>query len=177
MTDEEWGDLTRYRRLPSEARKPIEAELDTYSRFATALAPPPNETKGNLERAAVLASNLLKFIDGFGPDEHRALVEFVGATPRRDALDLLADQRAQVTRLRDWMVIAAARIEKGKTGSDAGNLRAFLKRVGKIVEGHTGAPLSKSKPDLDFAKNLGKLADPQFSIYSAKGAIESRRKN
>lgn len=86
MTDQEWDDLTRYRRPPKEAREPIEAELNLYSRFASAVAQPPSDTRKNLEHAAELASRLLKAISAFGPDEHHALVEFVSATPRLDAL-------------------------------------------------------------------------------------------
>ena len=113
--------MTWYRRLPNEARKPIEAEPDTYSGFAAIAVPPPAVTKKNLERAADIASKLLEAIDGFGPDEHRALVDFVGATPRLDSLKLLADQHSRIAVLRDRLANAAARIEKGKR--NAGNVR------------------------------------------------------
>src|SRR6476660_325006 len=77
MTDEQWSTLTYRLKVPDAARKPIENELDIYSRFGDATASPPSETRHNLERAAQLASKLLKFIEGFGPEEHRALAESV----------------------------------------------------------------------------------------------------
>jgi hypothetical protein len=35
--------------LPAEGRQSIEAELDTYSRFAAGVTPPPSATKKKLE--------------------------------------------------------------------------------------------------------------------------------
>lgn len=212
MTDEEWAKLTLHRKLPAEVRKPIEAELDIYGRFATATASPPSETKENLEHAAALASKLLKVIERFGPDEHRSLIEctdqsaavsdidvdvviapevqalidepqndqdamyvvparaaFVAATPRLDALKLLVEQQSQVAALRDRMMRAAARIERGKR--DAGNVRALVKRVSQIISAH-GGPLTKAKPDLHFAYELGEIARPKIGRGSMKEAIE-----
>jgi hypothetical protein len=171
MTDQEWDGLTWYRRLPNEARAPIEAELDLYSRFASAVAQPPSATRKNLEHAAELASRLLKATSGFGPDEHHALVEFVGATPRLDALKLLADQSGRVAALRDRLTTAASKIEKGKR--DAGNQRALVSRVNQVIVAHTGRPLSKAKEDLHFACKLGELAKPAVGPGSIKEAIEN----
>jgi hypothetical protein len=215
MTDEQWSVLTRWLKVPNVARQPIENELDIYSRFAYATATPPSETRQNLERATQLASRLLEVIEGFGPEEHRALAEsiesaaisdisalpiapevqllvdrprkdrddqmwivpapapIVGLTPRLDAVKLLADQHAQLTALRNRMATAAAKIGRGKTGSDPGNVRALLKRVSEIIETHMGKPLSKGKREFDFAGALCNLADPQISPSSIKTAIEN----
>jgi hypothetical protein len=213
MTDEQWSAVSRRLKVPDAAREQIENELDLYRRFACATASPPSETRKNLEQAVALASTLLEVIEGFGPDEHRALVESVesvtlsdisalpiapevqllvdrprkdldpmwivparasavGITPRIDALKLLVDQHARLTAPRDRMATAAAKIGRGKTGSDPRNVRALLKRVSEIVETHIGRPLSKGKREFDFAVALCKLADPQISTNSIKGAIE-----
>jgi hypothetical protein len=218
MTEGQWTKLTLHRKLPAEIRKPIEAELDLYGSFADAMASPPSETKENLEHAAELARNLLKAIERFGPDEHRALVgnsdsvalsdldgdvplavevrtlidrprenqdvdamyavparaAFVATTPRLDLLKLLADHRIHLAALRDRMLRAAATIEKGKR--DASNVRAFVKRVSQIIEAH-GGPLTKAKPDLHFAYELGKLARPTIGPGSIKEAIENLEPN
>jgi hypothetical protein len=220
MTNEDWSDLTRWLKLPDTARLPIENELDLYRRCADSVAPPPSETRGNLERAAELASHLLEVIERFGPNEYRALVGcctdnsvtlsnldvevplaaevqtlidrprenqdvdafyavparaalVVTTTPRLDALNQLADSRIQLAALRDRMTYAAATLKRGKTGSDASNARALVKRVSEIVETCTGTPLSKGKPELYFAERLGRLADPPISANSIKGAIET----
>lgn len=213
MTDQEWAELTLYRKLPAEVRKPIEAELDLYRRFANAMTPPPSETKENLEHAAELASRLLKVIERFGPDEQRALVprsdsvalsdleamcavpksvitstpglvilldpagehdvapaSLVTNTTRLDALKRLTEHRLRLTALLDEMMRAAASIERGKR--DASNVRALVKRVSEILEPH-GGPLTKAKPNLRFAEQLGKLADPKIGRGSMKEAIES----
>jgi hypothetical protein len=189
MTNEEWAELTRHRKLPAEVRQPIEAELDLYSRFASATASPPSVTKENLEHAAELASKLLKVIERFGPDEHRALVwradsvavsdleamcsvpaALVTNTPRLDALKWISEHRAQLIEFRDETMKAAARIEKGKR--DAGNVRALVKRVSQIIEAH-GGPLTKAKPDMHFAEELGKLAFAKIGRGSMKEAIDS----
>jgi hypothetical protein len=173
MTNEDWSDLTRWLILPDNARQPIENELDLYHRSAESAASPPSETKQNLEHAADTADRLLGLIEGFGPDEHYALVESgEGATPRLDALKLLVDKHAQLTALRDRMTNAAAKLGRGKTGSDASNVRALVKRVSKIIETHTGKPLSKRGADLKFAEELCKVADPPIKFFSLKGAIE-----
>jgi hypothetical protein len=192
MTDEQWATLTWRLKVPDAARKPIENELDLYRRFADATASPPSETRDNLERAAHLVIKLLEVIEAFGPEEHRALAEsvdsvalskmwivpararaVVGVTPRIDALQLLVDQHAQLTALRDRVATAAAKIGRGKTGSDASNARALVNRVSEIVQTYTETPLNKGKPELDFAEKLGKLADPPISANSIKGAIET----
>jgi hypothetical protein len=216
MNDVQWSTLTYRLKVPDDARKSIENELDIYSRFAEATASPPSETRQNLERAAQLASKLLEVIEDFGPEEHRALAEsvesvaisdisalpiapevqllvdrprknrnldqmsivpmrapLVGVTPRLDTFKLLADQHAQLTALRDRMATAAAKIGSGKTGSDASNARALVKRVSEIIETYTGTPLNKGKAGLDFAEKLGRLADPPISPNSIKGAIET----
>jgi hypothetical protein len=214
MTDKDWAKLTLHLRLPAETRKPIEAELDLYSRFAAATASPPSKTKKKLEHAAGLTSELLRVIERFGPDEYHALVEctdksvalsdmdvalaakvnafadrphenqhadaiyamlaraaFVAVTPRLDSLKLLADQRVQLAALRDRMMRAAVRIDRGK--KDAGNARALVKRVSHIIEAQTGSPLSKAKPELHFACVLGSLARPTIGPGSIKEAIEN----
>jgi hypothetical protein len=220
MTNEDWSDLTRWLKLPDTARQPIENELDLYRRCAESVALPPSETRDNLERAAELASQLLKVIERLGPDEHRALVGgadnsvalssldldvpiiaaevqtlidrprknqdvdalyavpvraalAVATTPRLDALKHLADHRIQLAALRDRMKNAAAKLGRGKTGSDASNVRALAKRVSEIVETHTGKPLSKVGADLKFAEKLCKLAEPPISFFSMRGAIEN----
>jgi hypothetical protein len=81
------SNLARWLKLPDAARQPIENELDLYRRFAESAAPPPSETRKNLEHAASAADNLLELIEGFGPDEHSAFVEREGPTPRLDALE------------------------------------------------------------------------------------------
>lgn len=163
MTDEQWSTLTARLKVPAPARAPIENELDLYRRVANAATLPPSETRKNLERAAEVAGKLLGLIEGFGPDDHRALVELDesvalshvsasltspdgvaptratvvgGSTPRLDALKLLVEQHAQLTVLRDRMATAAARVGRGKTGSDASNTRAFVTRVSEIIETH-----------------------------------------
>lgn len=194
MNDEQWSKLTALLKVPAAARVPIENELDWYARFADAVAPPPNETKKKLERAAALASELLHTLEGLGRDVQNALcasepitaelldpaaasklARLVGrprATPRRDAHILLAEHHAQLTALRDCMSTAATRIARGKTGSDASNVRALIRHVSKIIEKHTGKPLGKGKREFDFALELCKLADPQIRIGSIKAAIE-----
>jgi hypothetical protein len=200
MTDEQWSTLTAWLKVPAAARAPIENELDLYRRFADAVASPPSETKKKLERAAALASELLGTIEDFGPEEHNALctirpitvtlpedVEVTeqvatelapligrpGTISRLNAFKLLAEQHAQVTALRDSMTTAAARLGRGKTGSDATNVRALVRRVSEIVETHIGMPLGKGKREFNFALQLCKLADPHISVGSTKGAIES----
>jgi hypothetical protein len=200
MTDEQWSTLTAWLKVPAPARAPIENELDLHRRSADAATSPPSETRKNLERVAEVADKLLGLIEGFGPDEHCALVErdesaalsrlsasltapegvvptratvVGGSTPRLDALKLLVEQHAQLTVLRDRMATAAAKVGRGKTGSDATNTRALVRRVSEIIETHTGTPLNKGKRGLDFAEKLGKLADPPIGANSIKGAVET----
>jgi hypothetical protein len=96
---------------------------------------------------AEVADKLLGLIEGFGPDEHCALVErdqsatlshlgasltapeggaptratvVGGSTPRLDALKLLVEQHAQLTVLRDRMATAAAKCHSAcNIGSDS----------------------------------------------------------
>jgi hypothetical protein len=96
----------------------------------------------------------------------------VATTPRLDALKHLADHRIQLAALSDRMKNAAAKLGRGKTGSDASNVRALVKRVSEVIETHTGQSLGKGKREFDFAEKLGKLADPPISANSIKGAIE-----
>jgi hypothetical protein len=117
--------------LPAEGRQSIEAELDTYSRFAAGVTPPPSATKKKLEDAAELASKLLSAIDAFGPDEHHALVGFVGSTPRLHSLKLSVDHCGRIATLRDRLAAAAGKITKGKR--DAGNQRALASRVNQAI--------------------------------------------
>jgi hypothetical protein len=200
MTDEQWSTLTKWLKVPAAARAPIENELDLYRRAADAATSPPSETRKNLERAAEVADKLLGLIEGFGPDEHCALAErgesvalshlsaslaapegvaptrvavVGGSAPRLDALKLMVEQHAQLSALRDRMATAAAKVGRGKTGGDASNTRALVKRVSEIVETYAGTPLNKGKRELDFAEELGKLADPPISANSIKGAIET----
>jgi hypothetical protein len=173
MTDDDWSNLTHWLKLPDAARHPIENELDLYRRVAESAASPPSETRKKLEHAASAVDKVLELIEGFGPDEHSAFVEREGPTPRLDALKLLVKQHAELTAVRDRIATAAGKPQRGKTGSDASNARALVRRVSEIVETYIGTPLNKGKPELDFAEKLGKLAEPQVSIYSIKGAIEN----
>ncbi|HLZ03430.1 MAG TPA: hypothetical protein VKR55_14925 [Bradyrhizobium sp.] len=165
MTDEQWSTLTAWLKVPAAARVPIENELDLYSRVAAAgTGPRPSEVRSKLEHAAKLASELLEAIEELGPEEHDALcasqpvtvgpetnaaelARMVGhsrATPRLDALKLLAKQHAHAVAIRDCMTTAAASIARGKT-RDASNVRALVRRVSKIIEAHTGEPLRRER--------------------------------
>lgn len=174
MTDEQWSLLTAWLKVPAAARERIENELDLYRRVAESAASPPSETRENLERVAKAADRLVGLIEGFGPDEHYALMENgEGPTPRLDAHNFLVKQHAQLAVLRDRLATAAAKLGRGKTGSDASNARALVRRVSEIVEIHIGSTLNKGKPELDFAEKLGKLAELQISFFSIKVAIEN----
>ena len=175
MITDEWSKLTFRLRLPDAARQPIENELDIYRRFAQSAASPPSETRKKLEYAASAVGKVLELIEGFGPDEHSAFVEREGPTPRLDAFNFLIKQHADLTALRDRIGTAARKLRRGKTGSDASNARALVRRVSEIVETYIGTPLNKGKPELDFAKKLGELADPKVKFHSIKGAIENLR--
>jgi hypothetical protein len=193
MKDEQWFTLTARLEVPAKARAAIENELDLYARVAAVgTAPRPNEVRGKLAHAAKLAADLLEAIEEFGLEEHDALcanrpvdieaaseaaelavlVGHPGATPRLDALKLLAEQHAQLIAIRDSMTTAAATVARGKT-RDASNVRALVRRVSEIIETHAGKSLSKGKREFDFALELCKLADPDISLGSVKGAIES----
>lgn len=171
MTSDDWKKLTRHRRLPDEARQPIEAELDIYNRFAKAAGQPPSATRTNLARAAKLASKLLDAIESFGADEHYALVKFDSRTPQLDSHKLTVDQIGRLSALRDRLTFAATRIRKGK--KDATNQRALLNRVNQVVVAQTGRPLSKAKKDLLFAYKLGELARPAIGPGAIREAIEN----
>jgi hypothetical protein len=71
------------------------------------------------------------------------------------------------------MLMAATKIGEGKTGKDAGNVRAFVRRVSQIIEAHTGEPLSRGKRQLDFAEKLGGLAEPTIDLGSITEAIRN----
>jgi hypothetical protein len=74
MTDERWLDLTARLTLPDAARDPLEAELDTYRRFAAAGTPQaPRATREELEGVAAAAGELLGAIEKLGPEALRAL--------------------------------------------------------------------------------------------------------
>lgn len=194
MTDEQWADLTYWLKLPATARVPIENELDLFARVAAAAGPVPAETRKKLERAAGLAVDLLRAIEEFGPEEHEALsasrpatvdlahdasaklARLVGhprATPRFDARKLLVEQHAHLTAFRDRMAAAARSVAKGKSGSDASNVRALVRRVSEVIEARTGKTLGKGKPASDFTRKLCALADPTIKEGTIKGAIES----
>jgi hypothetical protein len=103
----------------------------------------------------------------------KAMTMALATTPRLDALRSLDDKHKQVTALRDQMLMAATRIGQGKTGKDAGNVRAFVRRVSQIIEAHTGEPLSRGKRQLDFAEKLGRLAEPHIDSGSIVEAIRN----
>ncbi len=193
MTDEQWSTLTTWLKVPSEARAAVENELDLYARVAAAgIAPRPSDVKSKLEHAAGLASKLLEAMEEFGLEEHDALcasqpvtvgsesdaselARLVGrsrATPRREALKLLAEQQAQLLSIRDGLTIAAGTVVRGKT-RDASNARALVRRVSEIVEAHTGKPLSRGSKELDFARKFGELADPPISFSSVNEAVKT----
>jgi hypothetical protein len=83
---------------------------------------------------------------------------------------------AHLTALWDRFRIAAETFAtKGKSGNDPSDVRALLKRVSEIVETHTGKALSKGKPEIDFAREFCKLADPQIGPGAIKLALENLR--
>jgi len=93
--------------------------------------------------------------------------------PRLDALKLLADQHAQLTILRNWIATTATTVARGKTGRDASNVRALVRRVNEIIETHTGKSLGKGKRKFHFTLELCKLAEPQIKSGSVTAAIEA----
>lgn len=197
MTDEQWSTLTRHFKVPGIARALIENELDLYARVAAAApAPSPSEVRNKLEHAAALASKLLQAIEAFGPKEREALstshpvtvgpeanttklarlIGHLGATPRFDAHKRLAEQHAQLFVIRDCMTAAAESVTRGKT-RDASNVRALVRRVSGIIDDHIGVPLSMGSDELDFAEELGKIADPPISYYSVEEAVKLKSGN
>ena len=85
-------------------------------------------------------------------------------------------RHAHLTALYDRFRIAAETFAiKGKSGSDPSDVRELLTRVSKIVETHTGKPLSKGKAETEFARTFCKLADPQIGPGTIKLALENLR--
>jgi hypothetical protein len=83
---------------------------------------------------------------------------------------------AHLTALYDRFTIAGETFAiKGKSGRDPSDVRALLKRVSEIVETHTGKPLSKGKPETDFARKFCKIADPQIGPGTMQLALENLR--
>jgi hypothetical protein len=189
MNDAQWRELAGGV-LPDEARAAIEAEIDTYNRFAAAKAPQPHQVRTRYERIAKLAGDLLDELkalpDAGLPVATPALSEVEGATkagvvnvatittktPRLDVLKTLTERYDAVERLRDWAATTATKIEKAKTGSDARNARALVKRADLIFEKYTGKPLNRGKVSMIFLSVLGRRVTPALDVGTMEGALK-----
>jgi hypothetical protein len=149
MTDEQWSTLTYRLKMPDAARKPIENELDIYSRFADATASPPSETRQNLERAAQLVSKLLEVIEDFGTEEHRALAESVESVAIADISALP-------------MAYAATADRRGAHAMDRISVAASARQDGNCV-------MPKTAVDPFF----GTSTEPLFAARNAKAVSPS----
>jgi hypothetical protein len=87
---------------------------------------------------------------------------------------LMMNHHAHLTGLYDRFSSAAKTFTvKGKPGKNSSPVRELVRRISKIVEIHTGKPLSKGKRQIDFAQKFCKLADPDIGPGSIKLAIET----
>ena len=104
-----------------------------------------------------------------------------GRRPDEYAMSLLCEHRAHLAALCDRFRNAAAKfpvvskwpVLRKKAGRDPSAARELINRVSKIVRAHTGRPLSKGKPQLNFACTLGDFVNPRIGPGSIKEAIEN----
>jgi hypothetical protein len=99
-----------------------------------------------------------------------------GKSPNEHAMALLCDHRAHLAALGDRFWNAATKfpaVKKHKERSYPSPVRNLIRAVNKIVRVHTGRPLSKQKPRLNFARCLGRIAYPRIGPGPIREAIEN----
>ena len=195
LTDEQWAEIARYSGLPSEARSEIVQVIDHYrSQQAHSEARKmPAELRAELDRLRKNAEALVvNLAEGFhDPDFYSALIfsrrPSIGWTPRTGPVaDEVALQRImsavrELQRLSDWLVLARARVPRGKQGAKRRSGPAYIAAeiLDQILAKHTGKNLTRSKKrdeTAEYVKTVLRIADPDIGNGTIAEAIKKQIK-
>jgi len=188
-------------RMPIEEELDLFQRRAMLVEFAAAEPDPrPSDVKQEFVRGASLAGELLDILESLKSTAYHALVDpaiseaCLAIAEQREALWgnsstmllkpllecperqnlAMSQHHAHLTALYDRFTVAAKTFAiKGKPGKNPDRTRELINRVSKIVETHSGKPLSKGKRQTDFAHKFCKLADPRIGPGSIKLALEN----
>jgi hypothetical protein len=187
LSEEDWDKITRYSKLPPEAREEILGAVAIYRIGKRVLRTGAAKTRTILDRVASFAKRLEKQLTELIELPAARVYLTLGMVPKEEyqmamsegrARARLAKQSAELRNLVQWMEAACASIKGSRRGAhDASALvKLLVLELDRILSRHTGRHIirttKRGDTSREFITTVCKIADPDIG----NGAIDEAMK-